>query len=375
MSLYLTAADLTRCEAASRALLSPLAANTIDEWRADVLRTLREMLHSDHAIFMLSTAEQVHFSDSLDEHIVQGYDRYLKGTDEAGVLLSDPVIERWLQVRQAAGLDVFGNAESDALLRPFGLSLRHSPMYQDGIASAGVVDQRSMFSGFTGGAALIQCGLTRVGSKPFEEHALTLLRVLMPSFRAGLEALNRFAGRAASLDAVPQPVVVFGHGRRELHRNSAFSRMLEAEPERDRLDSAIAQVARRLFPLAAGRAGERLEEVLPENARILTTSSARYRLQPSILGPGTFADYPVLMVFVERRGTSRLPPPESLRDRFGLTPREAEVAILLAEGHTNAIIAERLFLSPHTIRRHIESVFAKVGVNSRKALGLRFLES
>jgi DNA-binding NarL/FixJ family response regulator len=48
-----------------------------------------------------------------------------------------------------------------------------------------------------------------------------------------------------------------------------------------------------------------------------------------------------------------------------LTPREAEVLVLIAEGLTNAEIAERLFVSPTTIKSHINHLFAKAGVRDR----------
>ena len=52
--------------------------------------------------------------------------------------------------------------------------------------------------------------------------------------------------------------------------------------------------------------------------------------------------------------------------RLGLTRREAQVARLLARRATNREIAEQLDVSPHTVRHHVENIFAKLGIHSRR---------
>ncbi len=51
----------------------------------------------------------------------------------------------------------------------------------------------------------------------------------------------------------------------------------------------------------------------------------------------------------------------------GLTQREVEILGLIAQGLTNGEIAERLFLSNHTIKTHINRIFAKTGSRDRVA--------
>ena len=50
-----------------------------------------------------------------------------------------------------------------------------------------------------------------------------------------------------------------------------------------------------------------------------------------------------------------------------LTPREAEVLRLIAEGKTNKTIAEELFLSERTIDRHVSNILTKLEISSRSA--------
>jgi DNA-binding NarL/FixJ family response regulator len=51
----------------------------------------------------------------------------------------------------------------------------------------------------------------------------------------------------------------------------------------------------------------------------------------------------------------------------GLTAREAEVLRLIAAGKSNRDIATKLVISEHTVARHVQNVFAKLGVSSRAA--------
>jgi two-component system nitrate/nitrite response regulator NarL len=48
-----------------------------------------------------------------------------------------------------------------------------------------------------------------------------------------------------------------------------------------------------------------------------------------------------------------------------LTPREVEVLALVGEGMSNKAIARRLNISAHTVKYHLEAIFAKLGVRSR----------
>ncbi|HWK90318.1 MAG TPA: response regulator [Longimicrobium sp.] len=59
----------------------------------------------------------------------------------------------------------------------------------------------------------------------------------------------------------------------------------------------------------------------------------------------------------------------ALRERYGLTARQVEVARLIGEGCSNAEIATRLEMSYYTARNHTEQVLAKLGVASRAAVG------
>lgn len=53
------------------------------------------------------------------------------------------------------------------------------------------------------------------------------------------------------------------------------------------------------------------------------------------------------------------------RDVARLTKREREILFLIAEGLSNKSIAERLVLSVHTVRTHVQTILAKLGAHSK----------
>ncbi|MFJ8105962.1 LuxR C-terminal-related transcriptional regulator [Streptomyces sp. NPDC096132] len=68
----------------------------------------------------------------------------------------------------------------------------------------------------------------------------------------------------------------------------------------------------------------------------------------------------------ERRAAALL---GAMRERppGGLTEREVQVLRLVAAGHTNRAVAAELVISEHTVARHLNNIFAKLGVSSRAA--------
>jgi DNA-binding CsgD family transcriptional regulator len=66
----------------------------------------------------------------------------------------------------------------------------------------------------------------------------------------------------------------------------------------------------------------------------------------------------------------RAAPPRATRRAVGpgaLTAREAEVLRLVAQGLTNAQVADRLFLSPRTVDQHLRAIYGKLDVTTRAA--------
>jgi len=71
------------------------------------------------------------------------------------------------------------------------------------------------------------------------------------------------------------------------------------------------------------------------------------------------------------RGDAQVPPH---LERLGVTSREVDILLLVAEGLTNADIAARLYLSPRTVKGYVEQLLAKTGATNRTQLASRLAD-
>jgi DNA-binding CsgD family transcriptional regulator len=149
-----------------------------------------------------------------------------------------------------------------------------------------------------------------------------------------------------------------------LHETPTLTRMLADDPERERLHRALVGLAQCIGACAHHRCGDAMHAHstgMPA-AHEERTATARYRLWGSYVGPGLLAPVGAVLAVLERV----LPQPLSsaqLRERFGLTRRELEVAHLAGRGASALEIARALGISPHTARHHLERVRVKVGAH------------
>ncbi len=58
----------------------------------------------------------------------------------------------------------------------------------------------------------------------------------------------------------------------------------------------------------------------------------------------------------------------TIAGRYGLSPRETEVFILLAQGRTRAFIQDELVLSGSTVKTHVSHIYAKMDVHDRQEM-------
>jgi DNA-binding NarL/FixJ family response regulator len=109
--------------------------------------------------------------------------------------------------------------------------------------------------------------------------------------------------------------------------------------------------------LTAGASGFLLKDVTPEH---LVAAVRLVRSGDALLAPT------ITRRLIERFAHRQESPQTGLhRDLSGLTPRELEVLRLLATGLSNAELADRLFLSPTTVKTHVGRILSKLDLRDR----------
>ncbi|MFP5373047.1 MAG: helix-turn-helix transcriptional regulator [Actinomycetes bacterium] len=248
----------------------------------------------------------------------------------------DPVVV----LSQLTGPDPMRSPRFRDVLQPSGLPHEVRTVHRDGRAPWG---------------AMVL--LRGAGGRDFGADEVDVLRAVGPRIARALRlARLRTAATSADSDAAPGVLVLTVSGSRvvvESGTSSARRRLLEID---DGAVDGVPMVVASLARSALARDGVSRCQLRSRTGRWLTLHAER--LSAGTVGvvvePSQPADVAAL-----------------LSDAYGLTSRETEVVGLVARGHTNAEIAQLLWVSPWTVGDHLKSVFEKTGVRSRGELTSR----
>ena len=201
---------------------------------------------------------------------------------------------------------------------------------------------------------------------------------------------------AGGVDYVTKPIVLdelaarirvhLANARRERSARLALDtagRFLLATDRGGRIAWATPQAAR-LLAEAGPRADEGAAAALPEPVRteiarraagesegtIDVAVSGERRLTLTLLGQTGDDEFLFRLTSDEAGGEEAV-----LRRRFLLTGREAEVLLWIARGKSNRDIGDILGLSPRTVNKHLEQVYAKLGVENRASAAVMALKA
>ena len=201
------------------------------------------------------------------------------------------------------------------------------------------------------------------GQPQFSEDELEFLREIAPHLAEGTRRAL-LIGEATDPDAPDAPGLIVVSERWEIESATpGVERWLAELPDGDwdagRLPSAVLTVAARALRTAEqpGTPGEiAFVRVLSRSGRWIVLHGA------SLLSDGRRR----AAVIVEPAHPARIVP--LLMAAYGMTEREQEITRLVLSGDSTTQIADRLAVSPHTVQQHMQNIFEKTDVRSRREL-------
>jgi len=115
--------------------------------------------------------------------------------------------------------------------------------------------------------------------------------------------------------------------------------------------------------------------VLPKRRIIRINNSEKFSVCSQLVEKEMSLDScRLFMISIEEMSESRRIDKNSLIKIYHLTKRETDIVLHIFKGLRNAEIAQRLFVSEITVKKHIQNMFQKVGVKTRTALIHRILD-
>jgi DNA-binding CsgD family transcriptional regulator len=221
---------------------------------------------------------------------------------------------------------------------------------------------------------------------PFDAQDIESLRKVLPHVSRALEIRDRLEAVSVKIDALTScidrmnfGVIALGVDGKILYANATGEKMLREEPAiRARPDRTLL-----LNETPTSRLWRRLKDQSPNhswNERLIRIERGPGRWPISVVMVPTqevavrwvSADAGcVLFLFdPERDVTPRM---ELVAMDFGVSAREAEIAVLISMGLELSGVATRLSISIHTARTHLKSLYGKTGIRSQAELVRRVL--
>jgi DNA-binding NarL/FixJ family response regulator len=200
--------------------------------------------------------------------------------------------------------------------------------------------------------------------RPFEEQDLELLTKIGPSLGSALRhsLVQEYGGGLAAPS--PAGVIVLDAELRVVSMTASARAWIEAMPSA-RVYAAFGMLPAMVYPAAA-------------IARSRNTAAGPHALEQAVDGRWVMIEAAPLEGRAEEQiaVTFRDATPNETFDRLcricAFSHREREVVAALLVGLDTHSIAERLFISRHTVQDHLKSVFEKTGIHSRRELLARF---
>lgn len=352
-----------------------------DIFRQRVLDILSKIFHMENSIFFLADENSKlinFFGKNVEEKYFGEFRDYYYQFDPFKLIQGSFYGNRIVSLEDLVDYSSFLDSEYyNDFLRPQRIHYKTCVYLKSGIQLLGVV------------------GLFRPkGFGNFSEKEIRIMGLLIPYLRQTLKNIEVFRKiqlensilKMANRDS-SSAFIILNDSLGLVHMNNKAKDFLKilADPDNGRRKSDNGENGYPFVPCLALEDCHHLREQMEKNPfeitplpikRILRLSECKkYSLCSQILPKGMSPEnrffYLVKIDAVTQDVTLDI---SALETDFCLTKREIEILVNLFDGLKNAEIAENLFISEITVKKHLQHIFEKIGVNSRTALIRKILE-
>jgi DNA-binding CsgD family transcriptional regulator len=355
----LSRADQEKADRLSTLMLSVLDHESTSAWRAQLLTSIKEELGADKAVsYLPSEGHEPFMCVEMPVQIPNGYPAVIK-----------PLDRRWSIWDRQAELGVF---DRRSLWDPWSRQFLRSAYYNDYVlphrlyGAMGISVKGHGLTANTPNVPTLWLHHDRPGSLGLGDRERAILRAVIPAFTAAVEIIrvvgNRRDALTRMLDDLGCAMLLVDVAGQQVHQTPALRALLANQVEAAALLPAMLAAAggvsrHSLIVRCRAHTTSPLDDVASE----LRTAAAVYRIRAAQAPRQLVGAQRMALVSVERL-RSTAPDFLVLCDRFRLTPAQARVARLIADGNTPVAIADQLGCSPHTVRRHLEQLRLRIGV-------------
>jgi DNA-binding CsgD family transcriptional regulator len=238
--------------------------------------------------------------------------------------------------------------------------LERSPRYAKVLAPHGYRNGDELRAVFVDGDTSWGCVAIHRHDGTFTAHDAHAVAAVGHHLATGIRRAILAADREADVPGHPG-LILFGSDGTLESRSPAAARwldeMVDTTATRDGMPLVIVSLAEKARQAADGQADD------VATARLPTTTGGWLVAHASMLDGGTDGRVAVMLQPAREPQIASM-----IVEAHGLTDREREVTRLVMQGRSTTEIAECLHVTPYTVQDHIKSIFAKVGVQSRREL-------
>lgn len=189
-----------------------------------------------------------------------------------------------------------------------------------------------------------------------------------------VEPNDRMYSLADALDHINEGAVLLNSESQLIWHNRAFDKLLVENREGHLLVAAVIEFAADFYLDLhdARQSGRDSEESVTRNVSV---GRIEHEIHCTLMPEGMLGMESYALCLVKRTASKWSSYEEHLRQTWGLTEREAQVAVECLRGNKNLEIAERLRISVETVNKHLDKVYQKANVRGRAELASRLLDS